>query len=127
MWAHAPKVTKSNGRVLRLFFPCSSNPLEQLVTRLTPKMSGRMMKYPYTFSAKLAQFPLQHYVKNVWVVKYYIFGVGLSIPVFSWIQKMGKLHQHALMCLCCKDHSVYYTYLIPVSTGIAQYRIGLYS
>ncbi|XP_050693663.1 uncharacterized protein LOC126984199 [Eriocheir sinensis] len=67
----------------------SSNPLEQLVTRLTPKMSGRMMKYPYTFSAKLAQFPLQHYVKNVWVVKYYIFGVGLSIPVFSWIQKMA--------------------------------------
>lgn len=70
----------------------SSNPLEELVTRLKPdKMSGRMMKYPYTFSAKVAQFPWGHYTKNVWLFKYYGFGVGLCIPVFMWIQKMCKL------------------------------------
>lgn len=55
------------------------------------------MKYPYTFTAKIAQFPLQHYLKSVSLFKYYPFGIALTIPVFYWIQNMGKLHQYAWM------------------------------
>lgn len=87
--------------------PRSSNPFEELVTRLKPdKMSGRMMKYPYTFSAKVAQFPWAHYTKNVWLFKYYGVGVGLCIPIFMWIQKMCKL-------FCC-------VYLITIA-GICSH------
>ncbi|XP_063871323.1 uncharacterized protein LOC135106335 [Scylla paramamosain] len=69
----------------------SSNPLEDLVTRLKPdKMSGRMMKYPYTFTGKIAQFPWGYYTKNVWLFKYYGFGVAACIPIFMWIQKMSN-------------------------------------
>ncbi|KAK7069762.1 hypothetical protein SK128_027010 [Halocaridina rubra] len=69
----------------------SSNPLESLVGKLKPnKMSGRMMKYPYTFTAKLAQFPFQYYLKNQWYLKYYFIGVFLCIPVFSKIQGLAR-------------------------------------
>merc|ERR1712212_159689 len=67
-----------------------SSSLEGLISRLAPdNMSGRMMKYPYTVSAKLAQFPFTYYLKNQWIFKYYFIGVGLSIPVFHWFQKQA--------------------------------------
>lgn len=93
-------------RVLSFCSLCSSNPLDELVNRLAPKMSGRMMKYPYTFTAKIAQFPLQYYVKNVWLIKYYALGVGVTIPIFAWIQKLCKLLTCILIDLLphdCKD------------------------
>nr|XP_027237423.1 uncharacterized protein LOC113828617 [Penaeus vannamei] len=70
------------------------NPLEALTkafkqTTEEGKMSGRAMKYPYTLSAKIAQFPFSYYVKNQWVFKYYLLGVAVSIPVFSWFQKQA--------------------------------------
>ena len=78
--------------VLNDLYLLSSNPFENLVTRLQPdKMSGRMMKYPYTFTSKLAQFPLQYYMKNVWLFKYYALGIGMGIPVFLFFQRMCKL------------------------------------
>ncbi|XP_071533887.1 uncharacterized protein roh isoform X2 [Panulirus ornatus] len=68
----------------------SSNPFENLVNRLKPdKMSGRTMKFPYTFSSKVALFPYNYYFKNVWFVRYYIVGATLCIPVFTWIQKQA--------------------------------------
>lgn len=51
---------------------------------------ARPMKYPYTFSAKIAQFPFKFYVQNQWFFKYFIFGVAASIPVFYKIQTLGK-------------------------------------
>merc|ERR1711973_209473 len=65
-----------------LFF---SNRLQQ-----TYKMSGRQMKYPYTFSAKLALFPYRHHIQNHWVFKYYTFGLIASFPVFMWLS--GKIN-----------------------------------
>ncbi|XP_013787121.1 uncharacterized protein LOC106471080 isoform X2 [Limulus polyphemus] len=48
---------------------------------------SRPMKYPYTFSAKIAQFPYKfHFTKN-WFLKYYIFGFALSYPIFLYIHK----------------------------------------
>uniref|UniRef100_T1H6C2 Uncharacterized protein n=1 Tax=Megaselia scalaris TaxID=36166 RepID=T1H6C2_MEGSC len=49
---------------------------------------ARPMKFPYTFSAKIAQFPIKHYFNNQWIWKYYFFAVGLSIPVFYKISKL---------------------------------------
>lgn len=54
------------------------------------KPVGRPMKFPYTFSAKIAQFPLKFYIKNQWIWRYYFIALGLSLPVFYKIDRMGK-------------------------------------
>jgi hypothetical protein len=55
------------------------------------KPVGRPMKFPYTWSAKIAQFPLKFHINNNPLWKYYIFGVLASIPIFYKIDRMGKL------------------------------------
>ena len=51
------------------------------------------MKFPYTFSAQVAQFPIQHYFKNQWIWRYYFVAFGLSIPLFYKISKLGECRQ----------------------------------
>lgn len=51
---------------------------------------SRPMKFPYTFSAKIAQFPFKYYYKNNWMFRYYWYGVIGSIPVFAYFQKLCK-------------------------------------
>lgn len=55
-----------------------------------PAEITRPMKYPYTFSAKVAQFPFKHYIKNQWIWRYYLVAVGCCIPVFYKISKLGN-------------------------------------
>uniref|UniRef100_A0A023G6D9 Uncharacterized protein n=1 Tax=Amblyomma triste TaxID=251400 RepID=A0A023G6D9_AMBTT len=43
--------------------------------------TSRRMKYPYTFTAKVAQFPYKFHFQNFWLVRYYLCG-GLVIYVF---------------------------------------------
>ncbi|XP_058790017.1 uncharacterized protein LOC131663564 [Phymastichus coffea] len=50
---------------------------------------SRPMKYPYTLSAKIAQFPFKYYYDNSWVFKYSAFAFILCIPIFYKIQKMS--------------------------------------
>lgn len=52
------------------------------------KPVGRPMKFPYTFSAKIAQFPYKFYIKNQWMWRYYIIGVAVSAPVFYKISQL---------------------------------------
>uniref|UniRef100_A0A2A4JH47 Uncharacterized protein n=1 Tax=Heliothis virescens TaxID=7102 RepID=A0A2A4JH47_HELVI len=52
--------------------------------------AGRPMKFPYTFSAKIAQFPLKFYVQNQWIWKYWAIGVVVSLPVFYKIHKLAN-------------------------------------
>merc|ERR1719339_486090 len=59
---------------------------DRLLNPNKSKMSGRAMKYPYTLGSKIAQFPYGYYIKNQWVFKYYLIGVGLSIPIFKAFQ-----------------------------------------
>ncbi|XP_055907733.1 uncharacterized protein LOC129942714 [Eupeodes corollae] len=54
------------------------------------KPAGRPMKFPYTFSAKIAQFPFKFYVQNQWVWKYYLIGLAVSFPVFYKIHKLAN-------------------------------------
>ncbi|KAB0803562.1 hypothetical protein PPYR_00532 [Photinus pyralis] len=51
---------------------------------------ARPMKYPYTFSAKVAQFPFKFYLNNSWLYRYYFIAVGVSIPIFYKIQKLAN-------------------------------------
>lgn len=46
---------------------------------------GRRMIYPYTLSAKIAQFPFRYYYDNVWLFKYFIFGIVASFPLFFYL------------------------------------------
>lgn len=54
------------------------------------KPPGRPMKYPYTFSAKLAQFPWKFYYNNQWIFRYWGLSVILCLPVFNSIRKLSK-------------------------------------
>lgn len=55
------------------------------------KPLGRPMKFPYTFSAKIAQFPYKFYIQKQWIWRYYLIGVAVSVPVFYKISSMGKI------------------------------------
>lgn len=48
------------------------------------------MKYPYTFSAKIAQFPLKFHATNQWIWKYWLISVVICTPVFYKIHKLGN-------------------------------------
>ncbi|KAF0290961.1 hypothetical protein FJT64_010873 [Amphibalanus amphitrite] len=54
--------------------------------RAGQQMSGRPMKYPYTLSAKIAQFPWGLYWKNAWVFRYGAFASAITFPIFVMIQ-----------------------------------------
>ncbi|XP_011172968.1 uncharacterized protein LOC105205316 [Solenopsis invicta] len=49
----------------------------------------RPMKYPYTFTAKIAQFPYKYYYQQSWMFKYLLFGTILALPIFYKIQKLS--------------------------------------
>ncbi|XP_028030367.1 uncharacterized protein LOC114243173 [Bombyx mandarina] len=49
------------------------------------RKSGRHMKYPYTLSAKIAQFPLFYYMKNNIIWMYYPLGILTGFYFFMKI------------------------------------------
>lgn len=57
---------------------------------MSDKAPGRPMKYPYTLSAKLAQFPWKFYFGNQWIWKYYAVSLVVCIPLFKKIHNLGK-------------------------------------
>ncbi|RXG70214.1 hypothetical protein Avbf_02191 [Armadillidium vulgare] len=46
---------------------------------------SRRMKYPYTFSSKLALFPWAFHFKHNWLFRWWFVGMGLSLPIFAYI------------------------------------------
>lgn len=50
----------------------------------------KQMKFPYTFSAKIAQFPYRHYIKNQWIWKYYFIAFVCCIPIFYKISQLSN-------------------------------------
>ncbi|KAK9730111.1 hypothetical protein QE152_g15462 [Popillia japonica] len=50
----------------------------------------RPMKFPYTISAKIAQFPWKHYFGKQFIWKYYIGGVLVCIPLFKKISNLSN-------------------------------------
>lgn len=54
------------------------------------KPVGRPMRFPYTWSAKIAQFPLKWYVNSNPLWKYYFLGVIVALPVFYKVDRLCK-------------------------------------
>ncbi|KAF6215097.1 hypothetical protein GE061_009846 [Apolygus lucorum] len=50
-------------------------------------MSSRRMIYPYTYSAKIAQFPYRFYFDNCWFFKYTVYATVVCIPAFLFLGK----------------------------------------
>uniref|UniRef100_A0A1E1WYR7 Putative secreted protein n=1 Tax=Amblyomma aureolatum TaxID=187763 RepID=A0A1E1WYR7_9ACAR len=46
--------------------------------------TGRRMKYPYTLTAKIAQFPYKFHFKNFWFIRYYLCG-GFVVYFFFMV------------------------------------------
>ncbi|KYM97132.1 PREDICTED: uncharacterized protein LOC108778780 [Cyphomyrmex costatus] len=49
----------------------------------------RPMKYPYTLTAKIAQFPFKYYMQHSWLFKYLLISTFVTIPIFYKIQKLS--------------------------------------
>ncbi|XP_032664437.1 uncharacterized protein LOC116841042 [Odontomachus brunneus] len=49
----------------------------------------RPMKYPYTFVAKMAQFPYKYYWTHSWMYRYMFYSLFITLPVFYKIQKLS--------------------------------------
>jgi len=52
--------------------------------------TDRTMKYPYTLTAQIKQFPYKWMFKNQWIFRYWIYGCVVSLPVFWKISKMAN-------------------------------------
>ncbi|XP_053985989.1 uncharacterized protein LOC128880203 isoform X1 [Hylaeus volcanicus] len=63
-------------------------------TNLKQAMSsegGRPMKYPYTLTAKIAQFPFKMYFTSPksWVFKWWLISIIATAPLFYKIQRLS--------------------------------------
>lgn len=67
-----------------------SEVFENILKLKASSQPSRPMKYPYTLSAKIAQFPLKFHMQNSWIWRYYPLGVLFSLPFFAFISKLGK-------------------------------------
>ncbi|CAK1582102.1 unnamed protein product [Parnassius mnemosyne] len=56
--------------------------------------SGRHMKFPYTISAKIAQFPIFYYMKhnNIWM--YYPLGIAVGFYFIAKIHAMSNSEEN---------------------------------
>ena len=68
----------------------NNSPLPELLEATMADTPGRPMKFPYTFAAKVAQFPYKMYFTQQWIWKYYAISLVISAPLFYKIQKLGK-------------------------------------
>lgn len=66
--------------------------------------TGRRMKYPYTYTAKIAQFPYKFYFTNSWLYKYWLVGLVVSLPVFYKVHKAGMYNIELKFILLCENH-----------------------
>lgn len=48
------------------------------------------MKYPYTFPAKLVQFPYKFHWDNFWLPRFIVASMAVTFPFFLFIHRKGK-------------------------------------
>lgn len=63
----------------------------KLFSAMSAEKVDRRMKFPYTFTARLVQFPYKYYYnqKNAWVFRYGLYAAILTLPVFYKIEKLS--------------------------------------
>uniref|UniRef100_A0A182X6E2 Uncharacterized protein n=1 Tax=Anopheles quadriannulatus TaxID=34691 RepID=A0A182X6E2_ANOQN len=52
---------------------------------------SRTVKYPYTYTQKIVQFPYKHYYKNQWIWRFYFISLGLSLPLFYKLHSLANV------------------------------------
>nr|ABX75487.1 unkown [Lycosa singoriensis] len=45
------------------------------------------MKYPYTYTAKMAQFPYKFHWDNFWLPRFLVLGMAVSFPFFLFVHR----------------------------------------
>lgn len=76
----------------------------------------RPMKFPYTFTAKLMQFPYRFYVEKCWVFKYWCISVVLCLPLFYKLERLCEF-------LAGLDGEIYIFGFVAKSPGnVAQWK-----
>ncbi|XP_020291112.1 uncharacterized protein LOC109858362 [Pseudomyrmex gracilis] len=68
---------------------CKADKHKICITKMSEDVPFRRMKFPYTFTAKFAQFPHAYYTKHSWLFRYWHIGILLTIPIFYKIQKLS--------------------------------------
>lgn len=56
--------------------------------------SDRQMKFPYTTTAQLRQFPYKYYFEKSWFFRYGFYAMFVSMPVFWMLQKMSNSEEN---------------------------------
>lgn len=59
---------------------------------------SRKMVFPYTFSAKIAQFPLKLHLKHHWMFPWVTAAIVVVTPLFYQIQKAGIIYLLSIRC-----------------------------
>jgi len=54
---------------------------------------SRKMIFPYTFSAKIAQFPFKLHFKHHWMFPWFLGATVVVSPLFYQIQKAGNVYK----------------------------------
>ncbi|KYB25533.1 hypothetical protein TcasGA2_TC034306 [Tribolium castaneum] len=62
-------------------------PVRRFLANFKPE---RPMKYPYTFTAKMVQFPFRYLYTNNRFIRYYPHAVVLSMPVFYYFHRLAN-------------------------------------
>ncbi|XP_022694623.1 uncharacterized protein LOC111263624 [Varroa jacobsoni] len=55
----------------------------------TSSGNSRRMVYPYTWTAKISQFPYKFHYDNIWFFRYFILGYLASVYVYWRIQRLA--------------------------------------
>jgi len=84
--------------------------------------SFRPMKYPYTLTGKIAQFPYKYYFQHSWLFKYMIFGALATLPVFYQIQKLCKFYITLLVLTILSDLIIYYLFSAYAPENVAKWE-----
>lgn len=71
----------------------------KLFSAMSAEKVDRRMKFPYTFTARLVQFPYKYYYnqKNAWVFRYGLYAAILTLPVFYKIEKLSKCNNFIML------------------------------
>ncbi|KAF2880390.1 hypothetical protein ILUMI_25783, partial [Ignelater luminosus] len=89
MAEHWKKIVNVTMRMMKEFggatVKLSTSPIVAAKAAAAESGGSRKMKFPYTLTAKIVQFPWLFYIKNNWVYRYYFISVILCLPIFKKI------------------------------------------
>lgn len=59
--------------------------------------SDRRMRYPYTTTAQLRQFPYKYYFEKSWLFRYSFYAMFVAMPIFWTLQRLSNSEENKKM------------------------------